>query len=176
VSVPLVIVEPLDGLISLAKALGVIRPYSFGDIVHVVLPEKEVAGQNVPTEHIHHLGLALGRRRTARRDLLKVEDNDARRPEIEPRRVVKGRIFADRIVDVALEHRRDALRRRLDSKLSEHVLHLFGAGRGDQILEHRHRVALGNLGQTEFLGLAERRNEVPPGRVRTRQRNTVFGY
>ena len=87
-AVPLVIVEPLDGLISLADALGVIGPYSFGDIVHVVRPQEEVAGQNVPTEHIHHLSLALRGRGAARCDLLEVEDNDARRSEIEPRRVV----------------------------------------------------------------------------------------
>ena len=58
-AMPLVIVEPLDRLIGLAKALGVIGPDRFGDVVHVVRPQEEVARQNVPPEQIHHLGLAI---------------------------------------------------------------------------------------------------------------------
>ena len=168
-AMPFVIVEPFDGLVGLPEALGVIGPDRFGDVMHVIRPQEEVSGEDMPPEQIHHLGLAIGRRRAGRGDFLKVEDDDPRRPEIELRRLVQRRIFADRIVDIALEHGRDRFRRRLDLELSKHVLDLFGAGRRDQVLEHRHGVPLRDLGQTELLDFAEAPSR-RPARSRPRPR------
>ena len=116
------------------------------------------------------------RRRAGRGDFLKVEDDDPRRPEIKLRRLVQRRIFADRIVDIALEHARDRFRRRLDLQLRKHVLDLFGAGRRDQVLEHRHGVALRDLGQTELLDLAERGDDIAPNRIRAFELDVIFDY
>ena len=102
--VPLVIIEPFDGLVSLAKPLGVVGPDGFGNVMDVIGPQEEVAGKNVTAEQIHHLGLAIGGGRAGRGHLLKVEDDDPGRPKIKLGRLVEDRIFADRVIDVAGEH------------------------------------------------------------------------
>jgi hypothetical protein len=67
----IVIVEPLDRLIGLSEALGVMAPDRFGNVMHAIRPEEEVPTENVPPEQIHHLGLAVGGRRAGRGHLLK---------------------------------------------------------------------------------------------------------
>ena len=56
--------------------------------------QEEIAGQDVPAEQIHHLGLPVGCR-AAGGATFRVEDDDAGRAEVEPRRPVEGRILAD---------------------------------------------------------------------------------
>ena len=52
-----VIVEPFHRLVGISEAPRVIGPDRFGNVMHVVRPQEEVARQNVPPEQIHHLGL-----------------------------------------------------------------------------------------------------------------------
>jgi hypothetical protein len=44
----IVIVEPLDRLIGLSEALGVIAPDRFGNVMHAIRPEEEAPAENVP--------------------------------------------------------------------------------------------------------------------------------
>jgi type IV secretion system protein TrbG len=67
----IVIVEPLDRLIGLLEALGVMTPDRFGNVMHAIRPKEEVPAENVPPEQIHHLGLEVGGRRAGRGHLPK---------------------------------------------------------------------------------------------------------
>ena len=124
--------------------------------------QEEIARQDVPRQQIHHLGLAVGRRRAGRRHVLQVEHDDARRPEIQLRRRIQRRESADQIGDVALENLRRLLAGLGELQAVEHVAHLVGAHRADQVLEDRHRVALGPLGQAILAGIAQRVHHVAP--------------
>ena len=60
-AMPFIIIETLDRLVGLAKALRVVGPHRFRHVAQVIGPEKEIARQNVAPEQIHHLGLPVGR-------------------------------------------------------------------------------------------------------------------
>ena len=124
--------------------------------------QEEIAREDVPRQQIHHLGLPVGGGRAGRRDILQIEHDDPRRPEIQPRRRIQRREPADQIGDVALEDLRRLLAGLDQLQAVEHVAHLVGAHGADQILEDRHGMALRPFGQPILADVAERVHDVAP--------------
>lgn len=128
--------------------------HSRGHELQIVRVQKEVARQDVPREQIYHLGLPVRRRRSGRRHRLQVEHGDPGGPEIELGRRVQSRKAPDQIVDVALEDLRRLFGSLGDLEAVEHVAHLVGAHRPDQVFEDRHGMALRRLGQKVIADIA----------------------
>ena len=124
--------------------------------------QEEIAGEDVPRQQIHHLGLPVGGGRAGRRDVLQIEHDDPRRPEIELRRRIERREAADQVGDVALEDLRSPSRSSRRASGCRTCPDLVGAHRADQVLKDRHGVALRALGQPILADVAERVDDVAP--------------
>ena len=94
---PLVIVNTLDRLIGFEKALLVVLAHALGDVDQIFRVQEEVAGEDMPRQQIHHLGLPVRRRGAGRGDVLQIENDYARRPEIQLRRCVQRGKAADQV-------------------------------------------------------------------------------
>ena len=103
-AVPLVIVDALDRLVGFQEALLVMLAHTLGNIDEIFRVQEEVAGEDMPRQQIHHLGLPVGGGRTGRRDVLQIENDDARRPKIQLCRCIQRREPAYQVGDVTLEN------------------------------------------------------------------------
>ena len=173
-TVPFVVVDTLHRLVDLGEALAVIGPHALRHEGKVFRVEKEIARQDVTCQQIHHLGLPIRGGRAGRRDVLQVEYDDPGGTKIETGWCVQGREATDQVGDVALEDLRRLLARLRQLQALEHVAHLVGSDRADQIFKDRHRMALRAFGQTELADIAELAHDVAPIRRLLVQRNAVL--
>ncbi|MNO59949.1 hypothetical protein D3C76_505480 [compost metagenome] len=137
------------------------RQVLLGEEGEVLFREGHLFHEALASDHVHQCSLLLGRSRALQRHVLQVEGNDAGTAHVEAGVVGEHREVADRFanakdegIDQAAPHLTRAF---------VFGANLFGRCHRYQIIEGRHRIALGHLGFVHHAGVEHRIDQFPVG-------------